>query len=60
MKTLQNQKHIEDVLNKYKEHEDVLLKAIDFIHQKHKNQLRKSGEPYVKHLLCAFDFVKFS
>lgn len=57
MKTLQNQKHIEDVLNKYKEHEDVLLKAIDFIHQKHKNQLRKSGEPYVNHPIAVANIL---
>jgi guanosine-3',5'-bis(diphosphate) 3'-pyrophosphohydrolase len=51
MKTLDkaNEKLIEDILNKYKEHEDIINKAIDFIYQKHENQTRKSGEPYVNH-----------
>jgi RelA/SpoT family (p)ppGpp synthetase len=51
MKTLDKttEKHIEEILNKYKEHEDIVNKAIDFIYQKHENQTRKSGEPYVSH-----------
>ncbi len=51
MKTLDKtvEKHIENILNKYKEHEDIINKAIDFIYQKHENQTRKSGEPYVNH-----------
>ena len=47
MKTLD--KNVEDILHKYKEHEDIITKAIDFIYQKHENQTRKSGEPYVNH-----------
>ncbi len=47
MKTLD--RSVEELLKKYKPYEEEILKAIDFIYQKHENQKRKSGEPYVMH-----------
>lgn len=47
MKTIY--KDIEILLTKYKEQEHLILKALDFINEKHRNQMRKSGEPYVNH-----------
>lgn len=48
---------VQDVLRQIKtyinnkEDLDKIQKAIDFVHEKHEGQFRKSGEPYVVHLL---------
>lgn len=41
-----------------KTQEGLIEKAIDFINQRHKGQLRASGEPYVKHLLEVYRILK--
>ncbi len=38
-----------DILNAFPDKRETILKAIEFIYEKHKHQKRKSGEPYVNH-----------
>ncbi len=51
MNTLQENKLINDLIEKidYIEDKNDIFKAIDFVIEKHKNQFRKSGEPYYIH-----------
>jgi GTP pyrophosphokinase len=51
MNTLQKNKLINDLIEKidYIEDKNDIFKAIDFVIEKHKNQFRKSGEPYYIH-----------
>lgn len=49
---------VKELLESYKENKDLILKAYEFIKEKHKDQKRKSGEDYIVHPLKVALIVK--